>query len=178
MLERNFAEAARILENSPREELDYMNGGATPKSFLLGLTALARGEKAKAEEEFASAAANFEKQVRQSPEVAVRHANLGLCYSFMGRREEAIREGRRAVELKPEAIDAFDGVLMQCYLALIYARAGENFLAFTLLERLAVTPGAVDSVDHSVTANDLKLRWEWDVIRNDPRFAPLVAEME
>ncbi len=56
----------------------------------------------------------------------MRHANLGLCYSFMGRREEAIREGRRAVELKPQAIDAFDGVLMQCYLALIYARLGEK----------------------------------------------------
>ncbi len=178
MLERNFAEAARILEKSPREKLDYMNGGATPKSFLLGLTALAGGDKAKAEEEFVAAAAIFEKQVRQSPEVAVRHANLGLCYSFMGRREEAIHEGRRAVELKPEAIDAFDGVLMQCYLALIYARVGENDRAFPLLERLAVTPGAVDSVDHSVTANDLKLRWEWDVFRSDPRFAPLVAEME
>ncbi len=178
MLERNFAEAARILEESPRERIDYMNGGTTPKSFLLGLTALARGDRAKAQEELANAAATFEKQVRASPEVAVRHANLGLCYSFMGRREEAVQEGRRAVELKPEAIDAFDGVLMQCYLALIYARVGENFLAFSLLERLAVTPGAVDSVNHSVTANDLKLRWEWDVIRNDPRFAPLVSEME
>ena len=39
-----------------------------------------------------------------------------------------------------------------------------------LIERLLKTPGAVDSVDYSITVNDLKYRWEWDPIRNDPRF--------
>jgi hypothetical protein len=63
---------------------------------------------------------------------------------------------------------------MNCYLALIYARVGELDLAFPLLERLAKTPGAVDSVNCSVTANDLKLRWEWDEVRRDPRFAQLI----
>jgi hypothetical protein len=48
----------------------------------------------------------------------------------------AIREGRRAVELKPESKDAVDGAIMNCYLALIYARVGENDLAIPLIERL------------------------------------------
>ncbi|MFL6530366.1 MAG: hypothetical protein ACJ8KX_07835, partial [Chthoniobacterales bacterium] len=90
--------------------------------------------------------------------------------------EDAIREGRRAVELKPEAKDALDGVLMNCYLALIYARVGENDLALGLIARLLKTPGAVDSADYSITVNDLKLRWEWDPIRNDSRFQKLLAE--
>ena len=60
--------------------------------------------------------------MKEAPSSAERHANLGLCYAFMGRKEEAIREGRRAVELKPESKDAYDGAIMNCFLALIYAR--------------------------------------------------------
>ena len=44
---------------------------------------------------------------------AERHAILGWLYAFMGRKEDAIREGRRAVELKPESKDALDGALME-----------------------------------------------------------------
>ena len=44
----------------------------------------------------------------------------------MGRKDDAIREGRRAVELKPESKDAVDGAIMNSYLALIYARTGEK----------------------------------------------------
>jgi tetratricopeptide (TPR) repeat protein len=106
---------------------------------------------------------------------ADRHANLGWFYAFAGRKDEAIREGRRAVELKPESKDAVDGAIMNCYLALIYARVGEKELAIPLIERLLKTSGAVDSVDYSITVNDLKHRWEWDPIRNDPRFQKMVA---
>ena len=65
---------------------------------------------------------------------------------------------------------------MNGYLALIYARVGEKDLAVSLLERLLKTPGAVDSVDYSITVNDLKHRWEWDPIRNDPRFQKLLEQ--
>ena len=106
---------------------------------------------------------------------ADRHANLGWFYAFAGRKDDAIREGKRAVELKPESKDAFDGAIMNSYLALIYARVGEKDLALPLIERLLKTPGAVDSVDNSITVNDLKYRWEWDPIRNDPRFQRLIA---
>jgi hypothetical protein len=65
---------------------------------------------------------------------------------------------------------------MNGYLALIYARVGENDLAIPLIERLLKIPGPVDSADYSITINDLKYRWEWDPIRNDPRFQELIAE--
>ncbi len=65
--------------------------------------------------------------------------------------------------------------LMNCYLALIYARVGESDLAIPLIERLLKTSGAVDSVNYSITVNDLKFRWEWDPIRKDPRFQELIA---
>ena len=94
----------------------------------------------------------------------------------MGRKDEAVREGRRAVELKPESKDALDGAIMNCYLALIYARVGEKDLAFPLLERLLDTPGGVDSANYSITVNDLKHRWEWDPIRTDSRFQKLISK--
>jgi TolB-like protein/Tfp pilus assembly protein PilF len=174
MMERDYGDAAKILEASPLTEMDYLLGGSTPKSFLEGCTALARGDQAEAEKAFTTAAIDFERAAHDSPQSATSHANLGLCYAFMGRREEAMREGRHATELKPEAKDATDGVLMSCYLALIYARLGERDLAYPLIERLLKTHGAVDSVCYSITVNDLRFRWVWDPIRNDPVFQKLV----
>src|SRR5438094_715237 len=59
--------------------------------------------------------------------------------------------------------------------ALAAARVVEKELAIPLVERLLKTPGAVDSVDYSITVNDLKHRWEWDPIRSDPRFQKLLT---
>jgi len=176
MSERDYAAARRTLETSPLIEVSYTNAGATPKSFLQGCISLARNDPASAQKNFEASRRAFENAVNEAPSSADRHANLGLLYAFMGRKDDAIREGRRAVELKSESKDAFDGAIMNSYLALIYARLGERDLALPLLERLLKTPGAVDSVDYSVTVNDLKFRWEWDPLRNDPRFQKLIAQ--
>ena len=175
MIDGDYGEAGRVLQNSDLNEVSYTAVGATPKSFLQGLIELAEGNQAEAQKLFELARPSFEKAVEEAPLSAERHANLGWFYAFAGRKDEAIREGRRAVELKPESKDAFDGAIMNCYLALIYARVGEKELAIPLIKRLLKTPGAVDSVDYSITVNDLKHRWEWDPIRNDPRFQRLVT---
>jgi TolB-like protein/Flp pilus assembly protein TadD len=175
MLERDFVRAKQVLAASPLTEVSYLNGGLTPKSFLAGCTAVALGDPALAKDNFESARKVFESAAVEAPNIAERHANLGLCYAFMGQKEDAIREGRRAVELKPESKDAYDGAIMNCCLALIYARVGENDLAISLIERLLRTPGAVDSVNYSISVNDLKLRWEWDSLRTDPAFQKLVS---
>lgn len=178
MIDRDFGAARVALQRSPINEISYTNAAATPKSFFQGCIELAQGNNTEAQKLFEMARPNFEKAVEEAPLNANRHANLGWFYAFAGRKDEAIREGRRAVELKPESKDAFDGAIMNCYLALIYARVGENDLAIPLIERLLKTPGAVDSVDYSITINDLKFRWEWDPIRNDSRFQELIAGKE
>src|SRR5881392_226733 len=175
MIDRDFVAARTALQSCGLNEVSYTTGSATPKSFLQGLIELAEGKQAQAQKFFELAQPNFEKAVEEAPLSADRHANLGWFYAFAGRKDEAIREGKRAVELKPESKDALDGAIMNCYLALIYARVGEKELAIPLIERLLKTPGAVDSVDYSITVNDLKHRWEWDPIRNDPRFQKLVS---
>src|SRR5436190_1150504 len=176
MIDRDFGAARAALKTSVVNDVSYTNAGLTPKSFLDACIDLAQGDKAKAQKSFEPARPVFEKAVEEAPASAERHANLGWLYAFMGRKDDAIREGRRAVELKPESKDAVDGAIMNCYLALIYVRVGENDLAIPLIERLLKTPGAVDSVDYSITINDLKYRWEWDPIRNDPRFQKLLKQ--
>jgi TolB-like protein/class 3 adenylate cyclase/Flp pilus assembly protein TadD len=175
MLKRDFAEAKNVLQSSSLNDLSYTNAGGTPRSFFQGCIYLAQGDNGNAQKSFELARPAFEVAVKEAPDNAYRHANLGWLYGFMGRKDEAIREGRRAVELKPESKDAVDGALMNCYLALIYARVGEKELAIPLIDRLLKTPGAVDSVDYSITVNDLKHRWEWDGLRKDPRFQKLVG---
>ena len=176
MLQRDFPAARKLLEESSANEISYSMAGLTPKIFLEGCTSLAEGDNASAQEAFEQARPTFEAAVEEAPESAERHASLGWLYALMGRKRDAIAEGRRAVELKPESKDAVDGALMNGYLALIYARVGENDLAIPLIERLLTTPGAVDSTNYSITVNDLKYRWDWDLIRDDPRFKQMILE--
>ena len=99
----------------------------------------------------------------------------------MRRKEDAIREGRRAVELEPESQDAFRGAACAANLALVYALTGEQDLAITLIERLLSTPGAVGSgrdFTPNITQADLRLRWEWDSLRSNPRFQKILAGPE
>jgi TolB-like protein/class 3 adenylate cyclase/Flp pilus assembly protein TadD len=149
MIDRDFEAARRALEATPLHEVSYTNAGSTPKSFLQGCIFLAQGDIANAQKYFEQARSSFESAVQEAPENADRHANLGWFYAFAGQKAEAVREGERAVELKPESKDAYDGAIMNCYLALLYARVGENDRAIALIQRLLKTPGAVDSVDYA-----------------------------
>ena len=176
MLQRDYAAAKKILETSSVTELSYAIAGLTPKIFFEGCTYLAQGDNANAQKAFEQARPAFEAALKEAPDSAERHASIGWLYALMGRKNNAIAEGRRAVELRPESKDAVDGSLMNGYLALIYARVGENDLAIPLIERLLKTPGAVDSANYSITLNDLKYRWEWDPLRNDPRFQKLLSQ--
>jgi tetratricopeptide (TPR) repeat protein len=174
MLQRDYSAAKKILETSSVSEISYSIAGLTPKIFLEGCTYLAEGDNANAQKAFEQARPAFEGAVREAPDSAERHASLGWLYALMGRKNDAVSEGQQAVELKPESKDAVDGSLVNGFLALIYARIGENDLAIPLIERLLATPGAVDSTDYSITVNDLKHRWEWDPVRKDPRFQKLI----
>lgn len=176
MIERDYAAAKKVLETSSANETSYSIAGLTPKIFLEGCTFIALGDDASAQKAFEEARPAFEAAVKEAPESAERHAILGWLYALMGRKKDAIAEGQRAVELKPESKDAVDGSLLSGYLALIYARVGESDLAISLIERLLKTSGPVDSANYAITVNDLKYRWEWDPIRGDPRFKQLIAD--
>ena len=95
---------------------------------------------------------------------------LGLIDAGLGRKEEALREGRRAVELCPIEKDAFLGVAMVKYLAMIAAWAGEKDLACEQLAIATRKPG-------DLSYGQLKLMPFWDPLRGDPRFEKIVASL-
>jgi hypothetical protein len=95
---------------------------------------------------------------------------LGLIDAALGRKEEALGEGRRAVELVPVEKDAINGIAMVKYLAMIAAWVGDNDLACEQLA-IAIRPPS------RLTYGQLKLLLFWDPLRGDPRFQKIVVSL-
>jgi hypothetical protein len=93
-----------------------------------------------------------------------------LIDAGLGRKDEAVREGRRAVELLPVEKDAINGPLMIAYLAMIAAWVGDKDLACEQLA-IAVRPPS------TVSYGQLKLKPYWDPLRGEPRFEKIVASL-
>jgi len=94
---------------------------------------------------------------------------LGLIDAGLGRKEEAIREGRRASALLPVTKDAINGAEIMQYLGLIYAWTGEKDLAINQLAATLQVPSLL-------SYGELRLHPFWDPLRGDPRFEKLVEE--
>ena len=179
LLARDFAAAERVVAAGALETVETVFGASLPKSYLLGCIALARAEPARAKPLFESARVAMEAEALAFPRDAFRQGHLGLLYAYLGRKEDAIRLGRLAVELSPESKDAYYGPSVSGLLTLIYARTGEPDQALQLIERLLKLPGPVSPVfEGSITVNDLRLRWQWDPLRKDPRFQKIIAGAE
>ena len=177
MLERDWPAAEKCLADFPAEEFP----DAGPKTFYQAQTALARGDTGLARTLFEKGRPALESAVRDHPEDSGSHADLGRLYAYMGRKEEAIREGRRAVELCPESTDAVNGAELAAKLALVYARTGEIDQAITLIDRLLRTPAATTRpafYDGGITQAELRLRWQWDPLRTNPRFQKILRGPE
>jgi tetratricopeptide (TPR) repeat protein len=95
---------------------------------------------------------------------------LGLIDAALGRKENALKHGRKAVELLPISEDAYDGPLLATNLAVIYAQVGEHDLAVQQLAELVVLP-------NGPTPGTLRVEPEWDPLRGDPRFEKLIAQI-
>ena len=95
---------------------------------------------------------------------------LGLIDAALGRKEEALREGRRAVELLPVEKDAINGTSMIRSLANIAAWVGDKDLACEQLARASRLPS-------DLTYGELKLLPTWDPLRGDPCFEKIVASL-
>jgi len=107
--------------------------------------------------------------VEQQPNFAVALSLLGMIDAGLERKEEALREGRRACELLPISKDAVDGTDIAINLAQIYAWTGERDRA---IEQIA----AMERVPSTLSYGLLKLHPDWDSLRGDPRFEKIVEE--
>jgi TolB-like protein/class 3 adenylate cyclase/Flp pilus assembly protein TadD len=141
-----------------------------PRAWCEGRVALLRGELASARDAFTRARKEIEGLVNQQPDYAQALCALGMIDAVLGNKEDAIREGRRAVELLPVTIDSIDGARLVEYLAVIYAWVGQRDLAFEQLRIACSIPGYL-------SYGSLKLDPLWDPLRGDPRFEKIVASL-
>jgi TolB-like protein/Flp pilus assembly protein TadD len=178
LMDRDPAAAEKALAACRLETIGSQPGVPLPKTYLQGCIDLVRGDNTRAQKNFETARPAFEKIVADSPQDATRRVQLGLVYAFMGRKEDALREAHRALELKPISRDVIEGAVVQGFQALVFARTGETDKAVSEVERLLTIPFAVDYADEAITLSDLRTRWEWDPLRDDPRFQKILAGPE
>jgi TolB-like protein/Flp pilus assembly protein TadD len=163
LLERKFAEALRAAEGVSDELLTKEAEALPLKYMVIGIAKKLQGDEEGAREAFLAAKRYAEKYVRDAPNEAARHSKLGLILAWLGEKEAAIAEGKRATEMLPENVDAFDGPKLTESLAEIYAIVGEHDKAIDLLDHLLSRPSFV-------TVASLKVLPMWDWLRNNPRF--------
>jgi len=139
------------------------------RAYAEGLLARIKGDAAAARAAFTAARAQ-EEAVRARPDDGQTFCLLGLIDAGLGRKEEALREGRRALELIPVAKDTNAGPQVLYFFAVICAWTGERDLAIEQLETLAKMP-------LGVSYGELRLDPHWDPLRGDPRFDKIVASL-
>jgi len=170
LCEHDIATANRALAAMKPGGLGSGSGESFPRAWFEGLAARARGDAAAARAAFASARVEAEATVREQPDYAPNLSVLGMIDAALGRKEDAIREGRRAVELLSVAKDSIAGAGIMEYLAIIYAWTGEKTLA---VEQVAATL----QIPSSLNYGKLRLHPFWDPLRSDPGFEKLVASL-
>jgi len=129
-----------------------------------------KGDAAAAQAAFSAARTQQEEAVRARPDYGPTVCVLGLIDAALGRKEEALLEGRRALELMPIAKDSLDGADVLYFYAVICAWTGESDLAIEQLQTLAKIPSGL-------FYGDIRLNPYWDSLRGDPRFEKIVASL-
>ena len=169
LCERDFDGARRALAALPIAGC-YYDTIPFPRSWCEGVAARMRGDTAAAHAAFAKTRAETAKLIADQPDYAEALCVLGMADAALGNKEDAIREGRRAVELTPVSKNAIAGPsLIEC-LALIDAWTGEKDLALHQLAVAVSTPGFL-------SYGELRLHPYWDPLRGDPRFEKIVASL-
>jgi serine/threonine protein kinase/Tfp pilus assembly protein PilF len=169
LCERNPEVAQQALSALGAED-NYENSFPRSHAFSEGLVARLRGDSVAAREAFTRARVELENILRQQPSYAEGLSMLGLIDAGLGRKEQAVRETRRAAELLPVTKDSINGEIIIENSALTYAWVGENDAALVELETAARLPGGL-------SYGYLRLHPMWDPLRGDPRFEKIVASL-
>ena len=169
MYKRDFDAALRALAALPIDGC-HQQTIPFPRAWCEGVVAQMRGDQAAARAAFTSARTEAAKLVAGQPGYAEAHCVLGMADAALGNKEDAIREGRHAVELLPVTKDAIIGPLLVQNLALVYAWTGEKDLSLEQLAIAARMPGYL-------SYGKLRLHPYWDLLRGDPRFEKIAASL-
>ena len=163
--DRNYQEALDRLSLEPKE----INSQAKfiPNSLQYAHIYRYMNKKELAKKYYDEARSILESKIDEQPEDARFHSSLGIAYAGLGRKEDAIREGKLGVELLPVAKEAYRGPNRVEDLARIYTMVGEYDLSIELLEYLLSIPG-------EISIPLLRIDPAWKPLYEHPRFQELL----
>ncbi|MGB5162320.1 MAG: protein kinase [Thermoanaerobaculia bacterium] len=167
-MERNWNQALVHLDESPADLIEAPDVW-TPLDLLRGELYLQLGDEEKSRRAYESALGMVKRQMAVNPQDARLHSSLGLIYAGMGRKEEAIREGREAVRLYPPEKDALHGPTHVEDLARIYTMVGEYDQALEQIDRFLSLP-------NWTTAEWIDIDPRYDALRQHPRYEEVLGK--
>jgi len=167
LLERKYKEGLREAESLPDDLLAPIPAALCGKYYLIGFARKALRDESGAEAALLKAKDLVEAQLKESPDAADMHVQLAKVLAYLGDKDAALAEARRASELLPESKDAFGGPEIAAGVAEVHAILGDNGRAIEILDGLLGRPS-------TVTVQGLKVNPIWDPLRTDPRFQALL----
>ena len=169
LLQRKYQQLLQLGQRFTDDAFAAVPGSLAMKYFAIGIAQKGLGDDAAARTALLKAKDILEQQVKQKPDDADLHVQLAKLLAWLGEKDAAIAEAQRAMDLRPESKDAFEGPQITEQVAQVYAILGDNARAIELLDGLLSRPS-------EVTLQTLKVNPAWDPLRNDPGFQALFAK--
>ncbi len=165
-LDRDFDAIIALRDRTPIEWFEHQFI-SYPTSLVAAEAFAFKGDTERAQAEYEMARVEIEKALAERPDDYRLHASLGMALAGLGRKEEAIAAGQKAVEMMPIEKDIYIGQQFPADLALIYARLGEDEAALDQIDLLLSIPAKF-----SVAV--LRLDPRWDSLRDHPRYQEIL----
>ncbi len=111
----------------------------------------------------------LEEKVKERTNDSAVHSSLGWAYAGLRRKEDAIKEGKIALELSPLSKDAFMGPTYIFDMATIYVMVGEYERTLDQIDLLL-------SIPSFMSVRRLETDPIWDPLRSHPRYKQIIAK--
>jgi TolB-like protein/Tfp pilus assembly protein PilF len=169
LLQRRYPEALPLAENVKDELLGQDLESVAAKYQCIGIAKKMMNDVAGAREAFLNAKKIADKIIAAIPDHPKGHERAAHALAWLGEKDAAIAEAKRATELLPESVDAFDGPVCTQTLAEVSMIVGEHDKALELLDGLLTR-------STQVTVAQLKISPICDPVRQDPRFIAMLKK--
>jgi serine/threonine protein kinase/tetratricopeptide (TPR) repeat protein len=167
LYDRKYDAAWRVLDKMPEEEINNSQFTFSTVTLLKGELLKAKGRSAEAQKYYAQAVADLQQRIIAAPNDERYHSALGIALAGVGRSEEAVRSGLKAIELLPYEKEAWRGSFRMMEMAQIYGMVGEEEKAMDLIEKLLSLPC-------ELSRHSLRHDPAWMPLKNNKRFQKLV----
>jgi len=170
LIARDYQKALDVLAPAPSAFVERQ-WWFIPKAQLEAFTYRLMGNEGRARDRYEAALAVLKGEAEQRPSDDRVRASLGVALAGLGRKEEAIQEGKLAVELMPVSKNAVVGPYRVEDLAFVYALVGEHEKAIDQLEYLL-------SIPFWNSVRMLSIDPRWDALREHPGFRELLTDLK